>query len=201
MRRFLVWSSVLIFIGILIAAFWFRSVQGRFRVVGWTNTWQFNVQEGLASPSREFRFVTLPFVMFQIHWFSGGFHYECYEGYLEEVMESINRGADVNAVDKSGKTAIEYAVRQNHQDIAIALCENGADATVLNMTMLKHIIGMDQVEMMSALVHEGVPIDVNQKYEAESLIDMATRLERKEILEMLEPLAREGTPELQPTGS
>ena len=42
----------------------------------------------------------------------------------------IEKGANVNAQDKNGKTALFYASASNNDDVAVLLLKSGADADI-----------------------------------------------------------------------
>jgi len=48
------------------------------------------------------------------------------EGHLETVRTLIGRGADVNAEDSAGWTALHAATRNGHKDIVVLLLDHGA---------------------------------------------------------------------------
>ena len=50
-----------------------------------------------------------------------------------EVTLLLNAGADVNAKDKNGWTALMYAVQNNNTEVITALLNAGADATIKNI--------------------------------------------------------------------
>ena len=50
------------------------------------------------------------------------------KGYIEVVELLVNRGADMDAVDYEGLTALWYARRANHPDVMAFLQERGAKA-------------------------------------------------------------------------
>jgi ankyrin repeat protein len=54
------------------------------------------------------------------------------EGRLEEVTRLLDRGADINAKDKDGDTAIIGAAFWGHLDVVTLLLEKGADINAKN---------------------------------------------------------------------
>lgn len=54
------------------------------------------------------------------------------DGNLEKVKECIENGADVNAKDVWGKTALRSASQNGHFEIVKFLIENGADMNAKN---------------------------------------------------------------------
>ena len=54
------------------------------------------------------------------------------EGNLEKVKELIESGADVNAKDNSGETALMWAAWYDRAEIAKILIDNGADVNAKN---------------------------------------------------------------------
>jgi ankyrin repeat protein len=53
------------------------------------------------------------------------FHYSVNNGYLAAVEFLISKGANINAIDKFGRTALHWAVRYNFKEIAEYLLESG----------------------------------------------------------------------------
>lgn len=58
--------------------------------------------------------------------------YAAWVGNLEAVHHLIERGADVNAADATGATALHLAIWRDHTDIALLLLKHGASANALS---------------------------------------------------------------------
>ncbi len=54
------------------------------------------------------------------------------EGALQRVRQLLDDGADVNAVDADGCSALQLAAAEGHREIAVLLLANGADPTILD---------------------------------------------------------------------
>jgi uncharacterized protein len=53
------------------------------------------------------------------------------QGNLEGVVEALQRGADINAVNSVGVTALHMAAHRGHADIVQLLLKRGADASIV----------------------------------------------------------------------
>lgn len=58
--------------------------------------------------------------------------YAVWVGNLEAVKHLLAQGANVNASDAGGATALHLAIWKNHTDIALHLLENGASANAIS---------------------------------------------------------------------
>ena len=87
------------------------------------------------------------------------------KGYTAEFNEAVERGADVNATDFNGRTALEVAIRGNHPDIARKLIKLGADpnqAIGKRGDKLIHLaVRLGSIGMLAVLLEEGA--DPNAK--------------------------------------
>jgi len=60
-------------------------------------------------------------------------HFAAFHGHEAVVRLLCNSGANINAVDKDGKTPLHYSLRFNgHEKISSLFIENGADVHFLN---------------------------------------------------------------------
>lgn len=82
-------------------------------------------------------------------------------GDLSRVRVFVSQGADVNNKDAAGVTALHYAARNGHLEVAQFLLEKGADANVkaLGMTALMGAAQNGRLETARLLVEHGA--DVN----------------------------------------
>ncbi len=79
-------------------------------------------------------------------------------GYLEEVRGLLKRGADINGRDSFGDTALAWAARNRHTQIALLLIDDGADLNSRNErgnTALVWAAMNDNAVMVRALLAKG----------------------------------------------
>src|SRR5690242_14672151 len=81
---------------------------------------------------------------------------------LPKVVEAIAQGADVNALDREGRTALFYAAKDGDVSIAAELIRHGADVNVkdkLEFTALHFAANAYQIEVAKLLIEHGANID------------------------------------------
>src|SRR5689334_1529140 len=49
---------------------------------------------------------------------------------LEKIKESLDLGANINAKDKFGNTALSISIKNSNKDAIILLCNQGADPNI-----------------------------------------------------------------------
>src|SRR5690349_16142766 len=49
---------------------------------------------------------------------------------LEKIKESLNLGANINAKDNNGNTALSISIENSNKDAIILLCNQGADPNI-----------------------------------------------------------------------
>lgn len=82
-------------------------------------------------------------------------------GDLEKVKALVKKGEDINQVQKSGTSAIMYAVQYVHKDVAAYLIEQGANLdleTSMGGTALSRAAENNDVELMQLLLSNGASI-------------------------------------------
>lgn len=72
------------------------------------------------------------------------------KGNIARVAELINKGADINAKDNDGKTALIYAADKGHTEIATLLIDKGANVNAKSnggktALMLARAIGHEDI--------------------------------------------------------
>jgi ankyrin repeat protein len=79
-------------------------------------------------------------------------------GLAREVIACIAQGADVNATDRFGKTALMRAALNNHFDVVVLLIESGADVNAKDrdgQTALMYAASALNSEVMDLLLAKG----------------------------------------------
>jgi len=83
-------------------------------------------------------------------------------GHTETALALIEKGADVNATDQYGYTALQYAAKYGHAETVLALIANGADVNAAGQygyTALHYAAINGHAETVLALINAGA--DVN----------------------------------------
>jgi len=110
-----------------------------------------------------------------------------YNGYTESVRYLLNAGADINAKDEDGVTALSYAADRGHMDIVKILLANNADVnskSKIGCTPLINAAYMGHVEIVEALIANGADVNAQSKEGITALMNAAA-FGYKEIAEML----------------
>ncbi|MEO7717598.1 MAG: ankyrin repeat domain-containing protein [Capsulimonas sp.] len=68
------------------------------------------------------------------------FHYVAIHGLRKSIRRLVEAGADLNAQDKLGDTALHLAVRKGDVHIVQLLCESGADRGIANVSCLTPVL-------------------------------------------------------------
>jgi ankyrin repeat protein len=79
------------------------------------------------------------------------------DGNTDAVCYLLSKGADINARDDNGRTALSYAVESGNLDLARTLIERGVE--VPSELLFKAIMG-SHVEMLKLLVSTGVDVNI-----------------------------------------
>ncbi len=97
-----------------------------------------------------------------------------YIGHTETVTALIKKGADVNAKDKDGRTALIWATFYGRTEIVTALIEKGADVNAKDKdgrTALMSAADNGRTEIATALIEKGA--DLNIEFEGKTLLTIA----------------------------
>ena len=111
----------------------------------------------------------------------------CANGEKKDVEELIDMGADVNAENKKGWTALMCASRYGHKEVVELLIQKGADVNAENnkgWTALMLASAECHKEIAEVLIQNGA--DVNQKNDyGKTALIWASRSGHKEVVELL----------------
>ncbi len=106
---------------------------------------------------------------------------------IAEINELIDMGADVNAEDDSGYTALMEASFNGHLDVVELLIKNGADVNETNnhgATALMWASAYNHIEIVKCLVKNNADVNIKNKEDCTALI-WASRYDNAEIVEYL----------------
>ena len=82
----------------------------------------------------------------------------CREGYTQGVIEAINSGANVNAKDKYGYTALMLAAENGHIEIVNTLIKAGTDIKNDGRRALRLAASKGHTEIVNALINAGADV-------------------------------------------
>lgn len=109
------------------------------------------------------------------------------DGQYEIVKLLIEKGADVNAKDRDGWTALLWAIHYEYPEIIKLLVENGADINVKTpdgRTPLTLAIRADMHDTSKYLINKGADVDTKNRATS-SVLGMAIRDEQPEIAKLM----------------
>jgi ankyrin repeat protein len=107
--------------------------------------------------------------------------------YLEKVKQLLEEGADVNAKDDFGKTALMWACEYGYKEIAELLIEKGADLNAQDkygLTALIYATKWSQKEVVKLLLEKGADMNIKDK-DGRTALWYAFLIEDEEIIELL----------------
>ncbi|MDI6727892.1 MAG: ankyrin repeat domain-containing protein [Thermodesulfovibrionales bacterium] len=104
------------------------------------------------------------FVFFSINAHAGPLHDAAWAGNIKKIIELLDKGADINAKDNNGWTALIWAAREGKTDAINFLINNGADVYVkdnMGWTALMRAVTNGHTSAIELLISKGV--DVNAR--------------------------------------
>ncbi len=93
-----------------------------------------------------------------------------YDGVMESATLMIKKGADVNAMDEGGMTALEQAAGANHTELARLLLDKGAKVNAVDgggFTALHSAAGNGNAAMVKLLLERGAAVNATSGEHAE----------------------------------
>lgn len=110
------------------------------------------------------------------------------DGHTDEVQALLDKGVDVNAVDKRGSTALMVAAWKGHSDIVKLLLDRGADVNLKKgddgSTALMVAALEGHSDIVKALLDKGA--DVNARCSnGETVVAWAAKADQTEMIKLL----------------
>lgn len=109
-------------------------------------------------------------------------------GDTENVIRKIHEGADVNACDPEGRTAVLEATRYNFPDTVKALIEYGADVNIQDIyrnNVLLHAGAAGSLAIVKLAIAAGADTKLTNRYGGIAIIPAAERAHVEVIEELL----------------
>jgi ankyrin repeat protein len=97
---------------------------------------------------------------------------------MDYFKKSIDRGADINSVDKIGHTPLMLASFFNNIEVVKLIVENGADVNIKDLngwTALMFAVNRGKLEIIKYLVEKGADVNIVDRY-GDTPITIATRI-------------------------
>ena len=113
-------------------------------------------------------------------------HHAAFDGQADIECLLIDRGADINAVNRNGATALFNTALMNTVDAARVLLEKGANVNAVNYdgeTPLHRAV-ISSVEMVKLLIDFGAKVDVKDN-EGKTPTDIAVMFEKAEVIKLM----------------
>ncbi len=121
-------------------------------------------------------------------------------GDAARLAELLERGAEVDALDRYGQTALMLAARNGHFEAVHTLVDAGAD---LDHTAKHHLSALmlavinDHLDIVARLVAAGADLAIEGSgapgFAGKTALELAEDLEREAIAELLRSRAREAS--------
>lgn len=108
---------------------------------------------------------------------------------LEEILASIEAGADVNAADEYGVTALMWAAQDERVDIVKTIINAGADVNARNRVgknALMYACYNPNPEVIKALLNANPDVDAKSKYGQTALMFAATSMDSEIATSLIE---------------
>jgi ankyrin repeat protein len=116
------------------------------------------------------------------------------EGQVAEVKQRLDDGADVNAADKHGMTALRCAALWGHLEVVKILLDRGADVDASDENRVTPLIGaalQGKVEVVKLLIAKGADVNARSRLGSTAL-SAAVRADFADVAELLRQHGGEG---------
>lgn len=113
------------------------------------------------------------------------FHDHATEGAFAAVQAALSSGANVDALDADGRTALHLAADRNHIEIVKLLLQHKANPNAVDtegQTALHNSVVCENVEIVKALLSAGAKADIKDNA-GETAFDMCSSEEIQSLLE------------------
>ncbi|MCG3086363.1 ankyrin repeat domain-containing protein [Sporosarcina cyprini] len=100
------------------------------------------------------------------------------EGDIETVIELLEEGATINAIDHQGNTAVMVATQKNNVDLVKTLIEHGADINIRNHNLdnvLLYAGAAGYLEIVQLAVQAGADTTLTNRYGGIAIIPASER--------------------------
>jgi len=123
-------------------------------------------------------------------------------GHIEIVELLVNKGENVNAKDKNGRTPLQFAADEGHKEIAELLIDKGADVNAKSkygVTPLHYAAGNGHKEIAELLIDKGADVDAKADNGITPL-DAAIKFKKTELADLIRKHGGKTAEELKAEG-
>lgn len=109
-------------------------------------------------------------------------------GDVQAARTLLDEGADINALDRYGQTALMIAAHKGHLELTQLLVERGANlnhSAKSKLTALMLTVFSNQPAITSMLIRAGADTALHSSYDGKTALELAEQMERHEISELL----------------